>query len=149
MISMLLTSIAVCSVPVGTVAPITASFLYSLARVERAGGSDDGTAGERGPFQIRPIYLADVNRICGLQGIDEHFVDADRQSWQRSALMTRIYLGYWAHHWSARGYSLSHADLCAMHRFGGPAWTPERKSGIQIDRERTARLAYYMQQTKN
>lgn len=143
----LLASIAVCAAPVGTVAPITASFLYSLARVERAGGSGDGTAGERGPFQIRPIYLADVVRICGLLGMDETFQDSDRRSWQRSALMTRIYLGYWAHHWAAKGYSLSHADLCSMHRFGGPAWTPERKSSTQVDRERTARLDWYMNQT--
>ena len=136
-------AVAVCAQP--TMPKVSPTFLYALAKVEKADPNQpDGKDGEAGPFQIRNIYRRDVNRICNLLGINDHFTREDCLSWQRSAKMTRIYLEFWGRHWVRKGYKLNYADLCAMHRWGGPAWRPWSKSKLKIDRGRTAKLKYYM-----
>ena len=139
--------IALISIMAAACAPqtpkITPTFLWALAKVERSAGSQNGSDGELGPFQIRMIYLKDVNRILR----EDRFSPVDRKSWQKSAQMTRVYLTFWGAYWEKKGFKLSLEDYCAMHRWGGPAWKPSRKL-TKIDRQRSGKLRYYMDRAK-
>lgn len=56
----------------------------------------DGVYRAIGSFQIWPIYVDEVNRICGLQQLTESFIYEDRLDRVRSRRMSLIHNQYWA-----------------------------------------------------
>jgi hypothetical protein len=69
-------------------------FLKALAQKESGGDPNAWNEKENaaGLYQIRPCYVADVNRIVGYQ----RFTDSDRWNPKQSALMVVIYLDHYA-----------------------------------------------------
>ncbi|RLC36790.1 hypothetical protein DRH27_04730 [Candidatus Falkowbacteria bacterium] len=98
-------------------------------------GSDSNAIGDNGisvgAYQIRPIYLADVNRIIG----SDKFALNDRYDREKSRTMTRIYLTYY-------GSELSLYEKAALHCAGPDGYmqmnNPEVKRYVE-------KIKYYME----
>lgn len=91
-------------------------FLRALAQKESSGNPNAHNEKENaaGLYQIRPCYLADINRILGY----ERFIDDDRYDPKKAALMVVIYLDHYA---TAKrlGHRPTWADRARIHN-GGP-----------------------------
>jgi hypothetical protein len=92
------------------------AFLRALAQRESGGDPNAWNAKESaaGLYQIRPCYIADVNRILGR----EQFTLADRCDPKKAALMVVIYLDYYATP-KRLGHEPTWADRARIHN-GGP-----------------------------
>jgi len=100
---MLSSSVAACQ-------PNIDGLLRAIATVESGNNPNAFNASENaaGLYQIRPIYLKDVNRIVG----HDEFTLADRYEPERAEQMVRIYFGHYG-----KGKSLE--QLARIHN-GGP-----------------------------
>ena len=137
---------------------ITRAFLMALAMIESGNKDIPGDAGHAiGPLQIHRIYMADVNRITGLPVFITCKHDRDgnclespcydnRHSLLASLEMTRIYLKHYSDHFRRKhGWEFSHADLCALHRWG-TSYKPGACKSTLIDRIRSRKLKALMMQ---
>jgi len=90
--------------------------LFLAIEAVESGGNPSliGADGERGLYQIRPIFVDDINRILG----ESRFSYEDRLSKSRSEKMMLI---YWQHYATERrlGRSSTFSDLARIFN-GGP-----------------------------
>jgi len=96
-----------------------AAFFAALAQVESGGDAAAYNAGEdaAGLYQIRPIYVRDVNRILGR----EAFSLDDRWDTGRAEEMVRIYLRHYATR-KRLGREPTAEDMARIHNGGPDGW---------------------------
>jgi len=96
------------------------------------------SSGAAGVAQIRPICLADCNRIARLQGLDLEFAMSDRWDPARSRLMWAVYLVYYGERYAEDTGEPATDEVYARIWKGGPAgWRKASTSGYW-DRVRAA-----------
>jgi len=84
-----------------------------------------------GFYQIRPIYVQDVNRILG----HEHYSLADRWDGQKSTEMVIIYFRHY-------GRGMSYRELAALH-YAGPRGAELLKTSKQVQIYVNKVMSYY------
>ena len=99
-----------------THAPVDVNRLLMAVSTVESGNNDrayNSTEHAAGRYQIRPIYLKDVNRICRLRGLP-CFSAEDRYN---PAMSRQIVLIYWRHY--AKTWTID--ELCTLHNAGPTA----------------------------
>jgi len=138
-----------CSTPVPQINPEMRwrMFLAALVAVESGGDLRAYNAAEQaaGPYQIRPIYLQDVNRIRKLQGLSP-FAAQDRYDLEKATQMVVTYLSWYGRP-SRLHHLASYADLARIHNGGPNGW---KKESTRNYAERVMRIMHKLEkETQN
>jgi len=112
----------------------------ATAEVESGGNPRAYRSGERaaGIVQIRPICVADVNRILRLWGDDRRFALADRYSLEKSREMWEVYLEYYGDRYAQRTGRAPTDEVYARIWNGGPEGWCKRRTLLYWRRIREA-----------